>query len=70
MPELRKGVAKLAPPQQPEEAGKQTRQRNRGQKRGAEVAEVGKPRTRLAAKRKKGKTTLRWLWFRRERAIL
>ncbi|KAK8635327.1 hypothetical protein V6N13_004068 [Hibiscus sabdariffa] len=38
MHELRKGVcrgrAKLAPPQQPEEAGKQTRQRNRGQKGG------------------------------------
>lgn len=56
MPELRKGVcrgrAKLAQPQQPQETRKQTR--NQGRKRAAAaVIEVGRPRTRLAAKRLK-----------------
>ncbi|GMI74271.1 Photoregulatory Protein Kinase 1, MUT9P-LIKE-KINASE 4, Arabidopsis EL1-like 2 [Hibiscus trionum] len=58
MPELRKGVcrgrAKLAlPQQQQEEAGKQTRQGNRGRKRATSSVEVGRPRTRLAAKKLK-----------------
>ncbi|MBA0762367.1 hypothetical protein Gotri_012000 [Gossypium trilobum] len=56
MPELRKGVcrgrAKLAQPQQPQETRKQTR--NQGRKRAAAAdIEVGRPRTRLAAKRLK-----------------
>ncbi|XVF04578.1 hypothetical protein REPUB_Repub05bG0096000 [Reevesia pubescens] len=61
MPELRKGVrkgrAKLAPPQQQQlqQPQKQTRHRNQGLKRApaAAAAERGRPRTRLATKRLK-----------------
>ncbi|KAA3471656.1 casein kinase I-like protein 2-like [Gossypium australe] len=57
MPELRKGVcgglAKLAQPQQPQETRKQTRNQGRKRAAAAAVIEVGRPRTRLAAKRLK-----------------
>lgn len=50
MPVLRKGVSRRrATLAQPQQGGKQTRRSNRGRKRAAEE-EIGRPRTRLAAK--------------------